>query len=45
MSIMDEMLHQAILIPDEQQQISSWMAKAGSPEKILQMPPLLVASG
>jgi hypothetical protein len=41
MKIIDEMLHLALLTPDEHQQISSWIAQADSPEDILKMPALL----
>ena len=37
----DEMLHLALLTPDEHQQISSWIAQADTPDEILKMPPLL----
>ena len=41
MKTIDEMLHLALLSPDEHRQISHWIARADSPEEILQMPPLL----
>jgi len=41
MKTIDEMLHLALLNPDEHQQISTWIAQADSPEDILKMPPLL----
>lgn len=41
MKTIDEMLHLALLSPDEHRQISHWIARAGSPEEILQMPPAL----
>jgi hypothetical protein len=41
MKTIDEMLHLALLTPDEHQQISSWIAQADSPEDILKMPALL----
>jgi hypothetical protein len=41
MKTIDEMLHLALLTPDEHQQISHWIAQADSPEEILKMPPLL----
>ena len=41
MKTIDEMLNLALLTPDEHQQISSWIAKADSPEEILKMPPPL----
>lgn len=41
MKTIDEMLHLALLTPDEHRQISHWIAQAGSPDEILKMPPLL----
>ena len=41
MKTIDEMLHLALLTPDEHHQISSWIAQADSPDEILKMPPLL----
>jgi hypothetical protein len=41
MKTIDEMLHLALLTPDEHQQISSWIAQADTPDDILKMPPLL----
>jgi hypothetical protein len=41
MKTIDEMLHLALLTPDEHQQISRWIAQADSPDEILKMPPLL----
>lgn len=41
MKTIDEMLHLALLTPDEHRQISHWIAQAKSPEEILKMPPLL----
>jgi len=41
MKTIDEMLHLALLSPDEHQQISSWIAQADTPDDILKMPPLL----
>lgn len=41
MKTIDEMLHLALLCPDEHQQISTWIAQAESPDEILKMPPLL----
>lgn len=41
MKTIDEMLHLALLTPDEHQQISSWIAQADTPDEILKMPPLL----
>lgn len=41
MKTIDEMLHLALLSPDEHQQISTWIAQAESPDEILKMPPLL----
>ena len=41
MKTIDEMLHLALLTPDEHQQISSWIAQADTPDEILKMPPPL----
>ena len=41
MKTIDEMLNLALLTPDEQQQISRWIAQADTPDEILKMPPLL----
>lgn len=41
MKTIDEMLHLALLTPDEHQQINHWIAKAESPDEILKMPPVL----
>ena len=41
MKTIDEMLHLALLTPDEHHQISSWIAQADSPDEILKMPPPL----
>lgn len=41
MKTIDEMLHLALLTPDEHRQISGWIAQADSPDEILKMPPLL----
>lgn len=41
MKTIDEMLHLALLSPDEHQQITTWIAQAESPDEILKMPPLL----
>ncbi|MDO8904947.1 hypothetical protein [Hydrogenophaga sp.] len=41
MKTIDEMLHLALLSPDEHQQISTWIAQAQSPDEILKMPPSL----
>ncbi len=41
MKTIDEMLHLALLTPDQHHQISGWIAHADSPEDILNMPPLL----
>ena len=41
MKTIDEMLHLALLTPDEHRQISHWIAQADSPDEILKMPPLL----
>ena len=38
MKTIDEMLHLDLLSREQHQQISSWIAKADSPEAILQMP-------
>lgn len=38
MKTIDEMLHLALLTPDEHQQISHWIAQAESPDEILKMP-------
>ncbi|MEZ5701842.1 MAG: hypothetical protein R3E42_07605 [Burkholderiaceae bacterium] len=38
MKTIDEMLHLALLTSEQHQQISAWIAKAGSPEEILKMP-------
>ena len=38
MRTIDEMLHLALLTPDQHSQISDWIAQADSPEEILQMP-------
>lgn len=41
MKTIDEMLHLSLLTPNQHQQISAWITKAGSPEEILNMPPVL----
>lgn len=41
MKTIDEMLHLALLTPDEHRQISHWIAQADSPDEILKMSPLL----
>lgn len=41
MKTIDEMLHLALLTPDEHRQISHWIAQADSPDDILRMPALL----
>jgi hypothetical protein len=41
MKTIDEMLNLALLTADEHQQISAWIAQAGSPDEILKMPPPL----
>jgi hypothetical protein len=41
MKTIDEMLHLALLTPDEHQQIRCWIAQAHSPDDILKMPPQL----
>ncbi len=38
MKTIDEMLHLALLTPDQHQHISAWIAQADSPEDILKMP-------
>lgn len=38
MKTIDEMLSLELLTPDQHQEIQAWIAKAGSPEEILQMP-------
>ena len=38
MKTIDEMLHLALLTPDQHQQVSAWIAQADSPEDILKMP-------
>lgn len=38
MKTIDEMLHLALLTPDQHHQISAWIARADSPEDILKMP-------
>ncbi|MDP3833314.1 MAG: hypothetical protein Q8Q82_05080 [Hydrogenophaga sp.] len=38
MKTIDEMLHLALLTPDQHHQISAWIAHADSPEEILKMP-------
>ena len=37
MKTIDEMLHLALLTPDQHHQISAWIAHADSPEEILKM--------
>lgn len=41
MKTIDEMLHLALLTPDQHHEISSWIAQSDSPEEILKMPALL----
>ena len=41
MKTIDEMLHLALLTPDQHQQVSAWIAQADSPEDILKMPTAL----
>ncbi len=41
MRTIDEMLHLALLTPEQHKQISAWIAQADSPEEILQMPTAL----
>lgn len=41
MKTIDEMLHLALLTPDQHQQIGAWIAQADSPEAILKMPAAL----
>ena len=38
MKTIDEMLHLALLTPEQHHQISAWIAKASSPDEILKMP-------
>ncbi|RZL08204.1 MAG: hypothetical protein EOP40_13845 [Rubrivivax sp.] len=38
MKTIDEMLHLALLTPDQHQDISAWIAQSDSPEDILKMP-------
>lgn len=38
MKTIDEMLHLALLTPDQHSKISAWVAQAHSPEDILDMP-------
>ena len=41
MKTIDEMLHLALLTPEQHQQIGAWIAQADSPEAILNMPAAL----
>jgi len=41
MKTIDEMLHLALLTPEQHHDISAWIARADSPEDILKMPPPL----
>ena len=41
MKTIDEMLHLALLTPDQHRHISAWIARADSPEEILKMPAAL----
>lgn len=38
MKTIDEMLHLALLTPDQHQDVSAWIAQSDSPEDILKMP-------
>ena len=38
MRTIDEMLHLALLTPEQHHQISTWIAQSNSPDDILQMP-------
>jgi hypothetical protein len=38
MRTIDEMLHLALLTPDQHREISAWIAQADSPDEILKMP-------
>ncbi|SFE79358.1 hypothetical protein [Paracidovorax wautersii] len=38
MKTIDEMLNLELLTPEQHGQIDAWIAQAGSPEEILQMP-------
>ncbi|WP_198084745.1 hypothetical protein [Variovorax sp. E3] len=38
MKTIDEMLNLDLLTPDQHHQINAWIARANSPEEILQMP-------
>ncbi len=38
MKIIDEMLHLDLLTSEQHVQIGAWIAQAGSPDEILQMP-------
>lgn len=38
MKTIDEMLNLDLLTPDQHHQINAWIARADSPEEILQMP-------
>jgi len=41
MKTIDEMLNLDLLTPDQHHQIGAWIARANSPEEILQMPSAL----
>lgn len=41
MKTIDEMLHLALLTPDQHRDISAWIAQADSPDEILTMPAAL----
>jgi hypothetical protein len=41
MQTLDEMLSLSLLTPEQHFEIGAYIAKAGSPERILQMPPKL----
>lgn len=38
MKTIDEMLHLALLTPDQHRDIGAWIAQADSPDEILKMP-------
>ena len=41
MKTIDEMLHLALLTPDQHREVSAWIAQAATPDEILKMPPKL----
>ena len=41
MKTIDEMLHLALLPPEQHQKISAWISQANTPEEILKMPAAL----